>query len=659
MANTFRIQHAAHFRTASYSRQPYSRKSRAPEGVLEKALRLRHERGPGDAKEDAMGVDQSQGTGVPERLERLRRGMRERGVAAVWVPTSDPHLSTYLPARWKGREWASGFTGSLATLVVTQDFAGLWVDSRYWELADAQLKDSGIATVRTTNAPGESPLDWLAANVPKGQAVAVDGAVLGLGVARGAVSQLAAAGVTLRTDLDVVAEAWTERPPLPAAPVFAHTLAPVLRADKLKAVRAQMGVLGATHHFISTLDDIAWLTNLRGTDVDYIPVFLAHVLIEPEGARLFIAEGKVPDALKAALEADGFQLAPYDDAARALGALPEGTRLLMDPRRVTYGLRQAVAPGVSVVEGLNPSTVAKSRKTEAELALFRDAMEQDGAALCAFFAWFESALGREPITELTVDERLSAERARRPGFVSLSFSTIAAYNANAAMPHYRATQGSYATVCLPGQVPQGLLLIDSGGQYTSGTTDITRVVPVGEPTAEHRSDFTRVLRGMMNLSRARFPRGTRSPALDALARAPLWEEGLDYGHGTGHGVGLFLNVHEGPHGISPTMPNDLSTAMEPGMITSNEPGLYRPGRWGIRIENLIAAVPDRKTEFGDFLRFETLSLCPIDTRLVERTLLAPWEVDWLNAYHATVRRRLLPHVQGAAKDWLLQRTEPL
>ncbi|MFP2898190.1 aminopeptidase P family protein [Corallococcus sp. 4LFB] len=606
-----------------------------------------------------MGLEQTQGAAARERIARLRQVMRERGVAAVWVPTSDPHLSTYLPGRWKGREWASGFTGSLATLVVTAEYAGLWVDSRYWDQADAQLKGSGIATVRTTNAPGQSHLDWLAANVQPGQVVAVDGAVLGLGLARSAATQLAAAGVVLRTDLDVVAEAWADRPPLPAAPVYAHALSPVPRTDKLRAVRAEMGVLGATHHFISTLDDVAWLTNLRGADVDYIPVFLAHLLVEPGGARLFIGAGKVPDALRAELEADGVTLHPYDEAARALEALPEGTRLLVDPRRITHGLRQAVGKGVSVVEGLNPSTVAKSRKTDAELAHFRHAMEQDGAALCAFFAWFESALGREPITELTVDERLSAERARRPGFVSLSFSTIAAFNANAAMPHYRATQASHATVCLPGQQPRGLLLIDSGGQYTSGTTDITRVVPVGEPTAEQRRDFTLVLRGMINLSRARFPRGTRSPNLDALARSPLWAEGLDYGHGTGHGVGFFLNVHEGPHGVSPTMPNDPTTALEPGMITSNEPGLYRPGRWGIRIENLIAAVPDRKTEFGDFLRFETLSLCPIDTRLVDPALLSREETDWLNAYHATVRERLQPHLQGAGRDWLLQRTQPL
>ncbi|MCY1043174.1 aminopeptidase P family protein [Corallococcus sp. bb12-1] len=606
-----------------------------------------------------MSLQESQGAAARERIIRLRQVMQARDVAAVWVPSSDPHLSEYLPGRWKGREWVSGFTGSSGTLVVTHDYAGLWVDSRYWEQADAQLSGSGIATVRTSNAPGQPYLDWLAANVAKGQAVAVDGAVLGLGQARAASTLLTARGVTLRTDLDVVAEAWPDRPVMPVAPVYAHELAPGSRADKLQALREELGRLGATHHFISTLDDIAWLTNLRGADVDYNPVFLAHLLVEPGEVRLFISEGKVPDALRAALEKDGLTLAPYAEAAPALGALPQGTKLLLDPRRVTHGLRQAVAPGVVVIEALNPSTVAKSRKTSAELAHIRSAMEQDGAALCDFFAWFESALGREPITELTIDERLSAARARRPGFVSLSFSTIAAFNANGAMPHYRALEESHATVCTPGSPTQGLLLIDSGGQYTTGTTDITRVVPVGEPTAEQRRDFTLVLRGMINLSVARFPRGTRSPALDALARAPLWAEGLDYGHGTGHGVGYFLNVHEGPHGISQTMPNDPHTALEPGMVTSNEPGLYRPGRWGIRIENLIATVPDQATAFGEFLRFETLTLCPIDTRLVDPGLLSRAESDWLNAYHAMVRERLLPHVEGAARDWLLKRTEAL
>jgi len=302
----------------------------------------------------------------------------------------------------------------------------------------------------------------------------------------------------------------------------------------------------------------------------------------------------------------------------------------------------------------------KSRKTEAEAAHVRDAMAQDGAAMCEFYAWFESALGKERITELTIDEKLSAARAKRPGFVGLSFNTIAAFNANGAMPHYRATPDSHAVIeVAPGE--GGLLLIDSGGQYLGGTTDITRVWPIGAITAEHRRDYTLVLKGTLALSRTRFPRGTLSPMLDAIARAPLWQHGLDYGHGTGHGVGYFLNVHEGPQSISRTIP-DANMAMEVGMITSIEPGVYRPGQWGVRIENLVMNVPAASlaatTEFGEFLEFETLTLCPIDTRCIDRSLLRQDEIDWLDGYHATVRARLLPLVDGAAKAWLLERTEP-
>jgi Xaa-Pro aminopeptidase len=309
-----------------------------------------------------------------------------------------------------------------------------------------------------------------------------------------------------------------------------------------------------------------------------------------------------------------------------------------------------------VVEAINPSTLFKSRKSAAEAAHVREAMAQDGAAMCEFYAWFEQALGQERITELTVDEKLSAARAKRPGFVGLSFNTIAGYNPNGAMPHYRATPESHAVI-----EGNGLLLIDSGGQYLGGTTDITRVWPIGQITPAHRRDYTLVLKGTIALSRTRFPRGTLSPMVDAIARAPLWEQGLDFGHGTGHGVGYFLNVHEGPQSISRSLP-DAHMAMEPGMVTSIEPGVYRPGQWGVRIENLVLNVPATTPEghtFAEMLEFETLTLCPIDTRCIERSLLRADEIAWLNAYHATVRERLAPRVQGDALAWLLQRCQPI
>ena len=595
------------------------------------------------------------------RIERVRDALRKHGLAAVLVPSSDPHLSEYLPERWQGREWLSGFTGSMGTLVVTLDAACVFADSRYWVQAEAELAGTGTQLVKIANGNSTEHVQWLAANVARGATVGVDGSVLGLGAAQGLRNALDAVGVLLRTDFDALVEVWPERPGLPDAPVYEHLApqAPAARADKLARVLEAVARHGATHHFISTVDDIAWLFNLRGADVSYNPVFLAHALLDMNGTTLFVGEGKIDAALQAALANDGIRLAPYAAAGAALAALPAGSTLLIDPKRVTFGMRsQATA---RVVEAINPSTLFKSRKPEAEAAHWRDAMAQDGAAMCEFYAWFEAALAdptrTEPITELTVDAKLSAARAKRPGFKGLSFGTIAAFNANGAMPHYHATPDSHAVI-----EGNGLLLIDSGGQYLGGTTDITRVWPIGTVSDAQRRDYTLVLKGTLALSRTRFPRGTLSPMLDAIARAPLWEHGLDYGHGTGHGVGYFLNVHEGPQSISKAIP-DAHMAMEPGMVTSIEPGLYRPGRWGIRIENLVLNVAATAAdEFGEFLEFETLTLCPIDTRCIERSLLRADECEWLNAYHATVRQRLAPLLtapeQAPALAWLQLRTEP-
>jgi len=597
------------------------------------------------------------------RLQRVRDALVQLSVSAVLVPSSDPHLSEYLPERWQGRQWLSGFTGSMGTLVVTTDRAALFADSRYWVQAEAELAGTGIDLVRIPTGAAVHHIDWIVQALPRGSALAVDGEVLGIAAAQALHAALDKAGIAMRTDLDVFDAAWPDRPGLPAAPVYEHAAphAPLPRADKLRQVREAMATHGAEYHFVSTLDDIAWILNLRGSDVDYNPVFLAHLLIGPSTAALFVAEGKVPGELAAVLEADGVGLTPYAEAGPSLAALPAGATLLIDPRRVTIGLREHVGGSTTVVEAINPSTLLKSRKTAAEAAHVRDAMVQDGAAMCEFYAWFEQALAdttrTEPLTELTVDEHLSAARARRPGFVGLSFPTIAGFNANGAMPHYRATEASHAP--LKGH---GLLLIDSGAQYVGGTTDITRVWPIGNVSAAQRRDYTLVLKGTLALSRTRFPRGTLSPMLDAIARAPLWEQGLDYGHGTGHGVGYFLNVHEGPQSISKAIP-EVHMAMMPGMITSIEPGLYRPGQWGIRIENLVlnvpCASPDVTNEFGEFLEFETLTLCPIDTRCIDPSLMRADEVDWLNRYHALVRERLSPLVHGDALAWLLARTEPI
>ncbi|HJV05758.1 MAG TPA: aminopeptidase P family protein [Chromobacteriaceae bacterium] len=592
---------------------------------------------------------------IRQRIQSLRLAMQGAGVDACLVPSSDPHLSEYLPERWKSRQWLSGFTGSMGTLIVTLDFAGLWADSRYWEQAQKELAGSGIALMKVLNASSDEHLDWLASHLTRGQTVAVDGDVLSLALAESLQRRLAAHGIALNSQLDLLQRVNPSRPALPTAAVYEHVspFAPQNRADKLEQVRHAMRQADADWHLISTLDDIAWLFNLRGADVSYNPVFLAHALIGQQQATLFVGSGKIPAELAGKLVEDGVVLAEYEQIKTALAALPAGQRLLLDPRRVTLGLRRAIPATLPVIEASNPSTLLKACKTPTEAQQVRRAMEQDGAALCEFFAWFSQTVNRELMTELTIDEQITAARARRPHFVSPSFATIAGFNANGALPHYRATPEHHASIC-----GNGLLLIDSGGQYLNGTTDITRVVAVGTPSAEQKRDFTLVLKGHIALASARFPRGTLAPMLDALARAPLWQHQLDYGHGTGHGVGYFLNVHEGPQSISRSQPNP-DMAMLPGMITSVEPGLYRPGRWGIRIENLVLNVEDGRNDFGDFLRFETLTLCPIDTRCLALELLHADEIDWLNAYHAEVRQRLLPHVQGAAHDWLLENTKAI
>jgi Xaa-Pro aminopeptidase len=593
------------------------------------------------------------------RLAAAQAELQRLNLHGFFVPSSDPHLSEYLPERWQARQWLSGFSGSAGVLAITPTACAVFADSRYWEQAEAELAGSGIELVKVMRAGLEEPLAWLLARLQSGQRLGADAQVLGLSQAHALAQACERAGLAFVTEHDPFDAVWPERPALPARPVSEHAAphATQSRADKLPQVRRALAEKGATHHLISSLDDVAWLLNLRGSDVPYNPVFVAHLLLAPDATQLFVGEGQISSALQSALAADGVQCLPYTQAHAALSAVPATAKVWLDPKRVTLGLRQALPAGVATVEAINPSTLAKSRKSLKEAQHVREAMAQDGAAMCAFYAAFEQARAKgERLTELTVDEMLSAERAQRPGFVSLSFSTIAGWRANGALPHYRATDESHAVI-----EGNGLLLIDSGGQYHGGTTDITRVWALGEVSAQEKADYTRVLKGTIGLSRTVFPLGTLSPMLDAIARAPLWQAGLDYGHGTGHGVGYFMNVHEGPQSISKAIP-DATMAMEVGMITSIEPGLYRPGKWGVRIENLVLNValetPERGA-FGDMLAFETLTLCPIDTTPIDRSLLDAAELAWLNQYHATVRERLQPLVTGDALAWLLRCTEPL
>ena len=481
-----------------------------------------------------------------ERIRSLQAAMASHGMHACVVLSADPHLSEYLPGHWQGRQWLSGFDGSAGTLVVTRDFAGLWTDSRYWEQADNDLAGTGIQTMRAGAPDVPGPVEWLAAGLSRGACVSVDGQVLAVRMHRQWQESLAEKDIRLLCDRDLLGGVWPQRPTLPQGAVYEH-LPPFAcrsRRDNLAAVRAAMAQNNADWHLISSLDDIAWLFNLRGNDVPYNPVFLAHALVGKDSARLFVAPGKIDAALSEILLRDGISIEPYDAVAGALACLAETETLLFDPARTTVGVLAAAA-FVGKAEALNPTQLLKSRKSDREAEHVRRTMEYDGAALCEFFAWFEAAQGSAHITELTIDEKITEARRRQPNFVMPSFGTIAAFNANGAMPHYHATEHSHAEIS-----GNGLLLIDSGGQYLGGTTDITRVVPVGQVGDAQKRDYTAVLKGNIALSQAVFPRGTMSPLLDTIARMPIWQTGADYGHGTGHGVGYFMNVHEGPQSIA-------------------------------------------------------------------------------------------------------------
>lgn len=582
--------------------------------------------------------------------------MQRAGVHACLMPSADPHLSEYLPEHWQIRRWLTGFTGSVGTVVVTPSEAHLWVDSRYWVQAEQELAGTGFELKRIGVVTDPGAIAWLGAYLQHGQQLAVDGQALSVASYAQLKASLAP-GVEVRLDLDLPGEVWEGRPDLPANPitVWPDELAGQSRADKLAMVRAQMHDRQVTHHLVSSLDDIAWLLNLRGSDVPFNPVFLAHLLVSADSAVLFVQANQLSADIVTALGADAVEVQAYEALAPTMQSLTGADLLWVDPVRCASAF--VLDCPARRIESINPSTLAKARKNSIELACWREVMTADGVALCKFFAWLDQAIARrheQPLTELMIDERVNAARAQSDKFIGPSFATIAGFNANGAMPHYRATEASHARI-----EGDGLLLIDSGGQYLGGTTDITRMVPVGVPSSEQRRDCTLVLKAMIALSELQFPQGIAAPLIDAVTRAQLWAHGLDYGHGTGHGVGFGLNVHEGPQVLSYRAPINPNMALLPGMVTSNEPGLYRAGQWGVRIENLVCAQLATQTEFGTFLNFETLTICPIDLRCIEAAMLLPGERQWVNNYHAVVRERLAPHLDGPDFQWLLDRTAAL
>lgn len=587
------------------------------------------------------------------RVLEVRKMLAKDGLSALIIPSADPHMSEYLPVYWQGRAWLSGFTGSVGTLVITQDFAGVWTDSRYWVQAPIELDGTGIVLQKMEQAH-PTYAKFLADNLPHGAKVAIDGSVLSMTEFDNLNQAFDEHGIQLVIDADVLGQIWQDRPSLPNATIDVHDAAFVDASakQKLTQVRKVMTQKGATHHLISSLDDVAWLTNLRGADVNFNPVFLSHLLIRADTATLFVHDDKLTDTAKSALDAAGIDVAHYDSVTQSLDDVDA---LLFDPAKVAVGTLAHLPQSATLIKALNPSTILKAIKSDKELNHVREAMRQDGAALCEFFANLEDKLAQgERVSELDIDVMLEHARGRQPNHVSASFDTIAGFCANGAIVHYRATDERFAY--LDGN---GLLLIDSGAQYKNGTTDITRMAGIGQISDDEKRDVTYVLKAHIALASAHFPKDIPSMQLDVLARNQLWQQGLDYGHGTGHGVGYFLNVHEGPQVISRTAPVTPERIISEGMITSNEPGLYREGKWGIRLENLVVAVKASQSEFGEFLKFEDLTLCPFDTRLILPELLNEQEKRWLNDYHKRVHDELIGRVDGRAKAWLIKRTQAI
>lgn len=595
---------------------------------------------------------------VPEKLEKLRKLMRTQQIDAFVVMSADPHMSEYLPDYWKVRQWLSGFSGSVGTLVVTQNFAGLWADGRYWVQAEQQLAGTGFQLQKLTSDETSTHLAWIEKNLPTGSVISVNGQTLSIQQFKALEHTSRLNHYKLETQQDLVGEIWLDRPELPSEKIhlMPEGLNALSRKEKIQAIRENLANKNIAGHFISSLDDIAWVLNARGQDVEYNPVFLSHLYISTQQAVLFIDSNKVDSTSQQAFKADDIEIRNYEDTAKFLSNISDAS-VLLDPAKVSIFHEQVIAKDIQVVYDINPSTLFKSRKHESEIAHIRHAMVKDGVALCHFFHWLEKALHHgESISELTIDEKITASRAQQDGFIGPSFSTIAGFNANGALPHYRATEEHYSFI-----EGDGLLLIDSGGQYVDGTTDITRVVPVGTPTEQQKRDYTLVLKCHIALAKTVYPEGLAAPLLDSICRHTLWQHGLDYRHGTGHGVGFALNVHEGPQVLSYYAPIHAYSKLREGMILSNEPGLYHEGQYGIRIENLVANKLHSGFEktYGEFLEFETLTLCPIHLDCIVVDMLTSEEKDWLNGYHQTVQERLAEHLSGDVLDWLIYNTRKI
>ena len=590
---------------------------------------------------------------IVEKLSQLRNRMKREHLDAYIVSGTDPHNSEYLPAAWKQREWISGFTGSFGTVVVTKEEAGLWTDTRYFIQAEQQLKDTGIQ-LHKLRIPGAVDYpEWLASTLPTGSAVGLDSFCISVAEMQHLKQLLEKTGSRIIELPDLLGDIWHDRPALPDTPLYIipkETTGQSV-AEKIDMVRRILNDRQADYFIFSALDEIAWLYNIRSHDIAFNPVAISYAIVGKEKAWLFVKRTKVSKETREQLLQEGVEIQDYHHISLFLRELDnQNVCFCLDASTLNYAIYNKIASRFKTQNTTSPIIQAKAIKNETEIAGFRQACIKDGVAMTKFFYWLEENLNKS-LTECAVSEQLTAFRSANEGYVSDSFENISAYGANAALPHYAAIPGKDALL-----QAKGLYLVDSGGQYTHGTTDITRTVPLGALTKQEKEDYTIVLKGMIALSRAIFPEGTRGCNIDAIARQPMWQTYRNFGHGTGHGIGFFLNVHEGPQSIRQDLKDQ---ALLPGMVTSNEPGIYREGSHGIRHENMILCIPVAENEFGKWYGFETLTLCYFDTSALCRDLLEKDEIEWLNHYHRMVYEKLSPYLNEQESAWLSKKTQPI
>ena len=590
---------------------------------------------------------------VKERIASLRETLKLMGLKAFIVPSTDPHMSEYVASHWEARQWISGFTGSAGTIVVTEKEAGLWTDSRYFLQASEQLQGTGIDLYKEKLPETPSIAEFLKSRLSKGDVVGIDGQVFSLSTAKAMRKELGEKDIELRSVADPFKSIWEDRPPIPQNPIF---ILPIQYAgegcqEKVVRIRQQMEKDNIDVILITALDEIAWVLNLRGSDVHCNPVFISYLLISHRDVKLFIDERKLTPEVKSYLNDCEVKVYPYIDFYSDLEQNTCVDKVLADPAFLNYAIYQGLSSHSELIERKTYVAFMKAIRNLTEIDNLHHAMVKDGVAMVKFLKWLDTEADIYHETEMSVDRQLRSFRAAQADYIGESFDTIAGYGAHGAIVHYEATPGTDAAL-----EPRGFLLLDSGAQYLDGTTDITRTIPLGYITQEEKEDYTLILKGHIDLAMAVFPEHTRGSQLDILARQPIWQRRMNYLHGTGHGVGSFLNVHEGPHSIRM---EDNPVTLQAGMVVTDEPGIYKAGSHGVRTENILLVVPAGEGMFGNYLQFETVTLCPIDKRPIVLELLSPAEIDWLNRYHAKVYEKLSPYLDKAEQDWLRSVTTAL